>query len=79
MDRAEEELYAIAGQEIASKNVRQGIFAKAYVLASGDETNDVFPGGNALARNESSSDGSRRAAETRACRVCESWSVPNGG
>ena len=37
MDPIEEQLYAIAGQEVASRNMSPGLMAKALVDANGDE------------------------------------------
>src|SRR6266508_470235 len=37
MDPIEEQLYAIAGQEVASRNMSPGLMAKALADADGDE------------------------------------------
>src|SRR5688572_21406805 len=37
MDALEEQLYAIAGQEVASRNMSPGLMAKALADADGDE------------------------------------------
>ena len=37
MDPLEEQLYAIAGQEVASRNMSPGLMAKALADANGDE------------------------------------------
>ena len=38
MDPIEEKLYAVAGEEIAAKNVNHGLWTKAFAVAGGNET-----------------------------------------